>query len=65
MQSGVWEDEVKMCLCACTISVRVSESVCVCLWVSNVVTEAAHCGLRGKKVSALHQHRPTFTVKEC
>lgn len=36
-----------------------------CMWVSNLVTKPAQCGLRGEKVSALHQHHPTFTVKEC
>ncbi len=52
---GGWSQNVSLCLCW----------KCTCLWVSNVATKPAHCGLRGKKVSALHQHRPTFTDADC
>lgn len=47
------------------LHVRACDSACVCLWVSNVVTKPAHCGLMGGKGSALHQHHPTFTVTVC
>lgn len=49
LQSCVWEDEVKKSVFVpvAVLHVRACDSACVCLWVSNVVTKPAHCGLMG------------------